>query len=348
MSDDFAPGMKEIFDAECMEQAACLEKVFRAYAGDGEVREELERMKKSIAAGRPLVWLGMGASYCSSISGSTRYSQAGQPSFAVEASEWLHYALASWDQVGGPILITTSGESAELVELCRRREKRAGLLICNFPESTCWKEADVRLPLLAGVEKGNATKSYTNCAAVSMILASELLGRKWQAEAVQVEKAFAQALEEAFACRHDVEAFCRGAKTLEIAGRGAAVGGALMGALCVREMTTWRAQGHSGGSFRHGPFLDVDSGHAVVVLALGRTAEFGRRLASDCVAKHGKAVLVVDHDPVENSERLLTVKIASVPEGWEGLTSVLVPQALTLALIESLGSRYVRSATTVE
>lgn len=340
--------MKKIFRAECMEQAACLGKVLGAYASDAEIRAELERVKQAIPAGRPLVWLGMGASLCSSISGATRYSQAGRPSFAVEASEWLHYALSTWDAVAGPILITTSGESAELVELCRQPGKSPRLLICNFPESTCWKAADIRLPLLAGEEKGNATKSYINCAAVSTILAAELLGQKWQTEAAPVETAFAQALEQAFARRHEVEAFCRSAKTLEIVGRGAAVGGALMGALCVREMITWRAQGHSGGSFRHGPFLDVDSSHVVMVLALGRTAELGRRLAWDCVAKHGKAILVVDREPVENSERLLTLKIEPVPDGWEGLTSVLVPQALTLALIERLGSAYVRLSTTVE
>ena len=340
--------MKTIFFDECMEQPARLAEVFRAYATDGEPRRELERAKQSIRADQPLVWLGMGASYCSSISGATRYSAAGRPSFAVEASEWLHYAPGTLDAVGGPILMTTSGESAELVELCRQNERRARILMCNFPGSPCWKAADIRLPILAGAERGNATKSYINCAALSMILAAELLGQSWQTEAPQVANAFCKSLEAAFARSVDIEKFCRGAKTLEIVGRGAAVGGALMGALSVREMTTWRAQGHSGGAFRHGPFLDVDSTHVAMILALGRTSNLGRRMAWDCVTKGGRAVLVVDQDPVENGPGLMTVRIQAVPEGWEGLTSVLVPQALTQALIERLGSRYVRTATTVQ
>jgi glucosamine--fructose-6-phosphate aminotransferase (isomerizing) len=180
-------------------------------------------------------------------------------------------------------------------------------------------------------------------------VAAELLDQPWQVDAAQVTEAFARSLEWAFNRRHEIEEFCRDMKTLELVGRGAALGGALMGALCIREMTTWRVNAHSGGAFRHGPFLDVDSAHIAMILALGRTSEMGRRLAKDCVSKGGKAILVVDQDPVENSERLLSVKIQPVPDGWEGLTSVLVPQALTQALIERLGSsNYVRSQTTIQ
>jgi len=348
LNDELVSEMSEIFSTECMEQKALLDEVFSAYSVDPEIRAELERAKKGIRAGLPLVWLGMGASYCSSISGATRYSLAGRPSFPVEASEWLHHAATTWDDVGGPILITTSGESAELVELCGRPEKFPRLLICNQPASSCWKAAAIHLPILAGEERGNATKSYINCTAVCMILASELLGQPWQAEAARVETAFAQALEQAFTRRQEIESFCRGIASLEIVGRGAGVGGALMGALTVREMTEWRAHGYSGGAFRHGPLMDVDSTHVAIILALGATRDLGRRLAEDCVARGGKAVLVVDRDPVQNAKGSLTVKIEPVPEGWEGLTSVLVPQALTQALIERLGSRYVRRATTVQ
>jgi len=340
--------MTEIFSAECMQQKVLLGEAFSAYSVDPEIRAELERAKKAIRSGLPLVWLGMGASFCSSISGATRYSLAGRPSFAVEASEWLHYAVATWNDVAGPILITTSGESAELVELCSRRQNFTRLLICNQPASSCWKAATIHLPILAGEEKGNATKSYINCAAVCMILASELLGQFWQAEAARVETAFAQAIEQAFTRRQEIESFCRGATSLELAGRGAGLGGALMGALTVREMTAWRAQGHSGGAFRHGPLTDVDAMHVAIILALGATRDLGCRLAEECVARGGKAVLVVDRDPEQCATGLLTVRIEPVPEGWEGLTSVLVPQALTQALIERFGSRYVRLATTVE
>ncbi len=208
--------------------------------------------------------------------------------------------------------------------------------------------ADFHLPILAGEERANATKTYTNCTAVCTILASELLDQPWQQDAGRVAEAFGRSLEQVFSRRHEVDEFCRGMKTLEIVGRGAALGGAIIGALCVREMTTWRANAQSGGAFRHGPLLDVDGSHAAIILALGTTAEMGHRMAKDCVAKGGKAVVVADRDPIESSERLLTIKVEAVPDGWEGLTSVLVPQALTASLIERLGSSYVRSQTTIQ
>ena len=121
-----------------------------------------------------------------------------------------------------------------------------------------------------------------------------------------------------------------------------------MGALCVREMTKTRAVAHSGGAFRHGPSLDVDSTHLAIVLALGRAAELQGRLARECVARGGKVILVTDHREEVASDQLLSVHIEPVPEPWDALTSVLPSQALTLALMERLGSSYVRVQTTTE
>jgi glucosamine--fructose-6-phosphate aminotransferase (isomerizing) len=335
-----------VFRSECLEQPQRLEELFQAYSSDREIRDELARFEKSLLPRAPLVWAGMGASYCSSISGATRLSSSGRVSFVVEASEWLHFTPATLEGVAGPVLVTTSGESAELVELCHADRHRPLILICNNRESSCWKAAQIRFPILAGEEHANATKTYTNSTALCTILASELTGQAWQGEAGAVAQTFPRTLENVFNRRAELEEFCRGMATLEIIGRGPSLAGAIMGALCVREMTTWRAAAHSGGAFRHGPFLDVDSTHLGIILALGRTAEMGRRLAKDCMAKGSKVILVVDREPVERSNHLLTLKIDPVPEGWESLTSVLVPQALALALIERLGSRYVRIQTT--
>jgi glucosamine--fructose-6-phosphate aminotransferase (isomerizing) len=309
-----------LFRSECLEQPRSLAELFQAYATDREVRRELARFKECVRLSEPLVWAGMGASYCSAISGANLLSVCGYPSFVVEASEWLHFALPTWEHIAGPILVTTSGESAELVELCRLKADHTKILICNNTQSTCWSAAQIRFPILAGDEEANATKTYTN----------------------------STALERVFNRRGEIEAFCRGMATLEVVARGPAMAGAIMGALCVREMSTWRASAHSGGAFRHGPFLDVDSTHLALVLALGRTAELGRCLAKDCLARGGKVILVADRGLAEESERLLPVQIDEVPDGWESLTSVLVPQALSLALIERLGSKYVRSQTTIQ
>ena len=142
--------------------------------------------------------------------------------------------------------------------------------------------------------------------------------------------------------RNEMEEFCRGAANIELIGRGPAYGGAIMGALCIREMSGQRAAPHSGAGFRHGPLLDVNESHVAIILALGRTASLGVSLAQDCLARGGRVILVTAEEESEErtrSERFLPIRIESVPEPWEGLTSVLVPQALTLAIAERTGAK---------
>jgi len=111
-----------------------------------------------------------------------------------------------------------------------------------------------------------------------------------------------------------------------------------MSALCIREITGHRAAAHTGAGFRHGPNLDVDASHVAIIFALGRVAELGVKLAAECNRRGGKVVLVSEQDR-EPTERLFPVHVDAVPEPWEGITALLAPQALTLAMAERNGCR---------
>jgi glutamine---fructose-6-phosphate transaminase (isomerizing) len=328
----------QILEIECREQPERLRRLLQAYAGDSVIQAELKRFRDLAANKGPVLLIGMGASYCSSISGSILLQSHGRPSFSVDAGEWLHYATSVWDDAALSILLTTSGESAELVELFKRGGDRALGLICNNPASTCWHLAKNKLPILAGPEYGNATKTYTNATAAAIILASEIVGLPWKQEAERAAEVFSAHLDPIFAMRGDLEMFCRGAANIEVIGRGAAYGGAFMSALCIREMSGHRAAAHTGAGFKHGPNLDVDSTHVAIIFAFGRTVELGVKLAQECNRRGGKVVLV-SSQPQSATENLFPVKIEAVPEPWVGITSLLVPQALTLAMVERTGCR---------
>src|ERR1700728_2588432 len=302
----------EILEIECRQQPERLRQLLSAYAGDSVIQAELKKFLELATIPGPVLFIGMGASYCSSISGSAFLQLHGRPAFSVDAGEWLHCASPVWDDAALSILLTTSGESAELVELFRRGGDRALGLICNNPASTCWNLAENKLPIMAGPEYGNATKTYTNATAASIILASEILGRPWEDEAAHVAEIFAANLDPVFALRGELEAFCRGAANTEIIGRGAAYGGAIMSALCIREMSGHRAAAHTGAGFKHGPNLDVDASHVAIIFALGRAAELGVKLAQECNRRGGKVVLVSseEHKP---TELLFPVRIDGVP-----------------------------------
>lgn len=328
----------EILEIECCEQPARLCELIQSYRRDPEVREQLVKIRELAAKGGPILFVGMGASFCSSISGSVLLQSKGKFSVSVDAGEWLHYAKHIWDDPALSILLTTSGESAELVELFKQEHGNRLGLICNNPASTCWSLASTKLPIVAGPEYGNATKTYTNATAAAIILASEIAGLRWEEEAEHAAAIFAASLDPIFEMRGRLEEFCRGAANIEIVGRGAAYGGAIMSALCIREMSGHRAAAHTGAGFKHGPILDVDASHVAIIFALDRTAELGFRLARECNRRGGKVVLVstLEH---ESTDRLFSVKIGAVAEPWEGITSLLVPQALTLGMVERTGCR---------
>lgn len=328
----------EILELECREQPARLAELLQGYSTDKTIRAELRKLSDIAARPGPVFFIGMGASFCASISGSILLQSHGRMSFSLDAGEWLHYGLPIWGEAALSVLLTTSGESAELVELFKSADGRPLGLICNNPVSACWQLAEHRLPILAGPEYGNATKTYTNATAASILLASEMLGIDWESEAKRAVEIFAASLDPIFAMRGELESFCRGALTIEIIGRGAAYGGAIMSALTIREMSGHRAAAHTGAGFKHGPNLDVDASHVAVIFALGRAASLGVKLAQECNRRGGKVVLVSSEDH-SATDILLPVKIPAVAEPWEGIISLLVPQALTLGMVERTGCR---------
>jgi len=328
----------QILEVECREQPQRLRDLIETYRSDSTVRAELRKFRDFATRKGPVLFMGMGASYCSAICGSVFLQTHGRSAFSVDAGEWLHYARPVWDEAALTVLLTTSGESAELVELFNSASDRPLGLLCNNASSTCWKLAENKLPILAGPEYGNATKTYINAAAAAIILASEVLNLPWEKDAQHASSVFAASLDPIFDRRGELEAFCRGAANIEIIGRGAAYGGAIMSALCIREMSGLRAAPHTGAAFKHGPNLDVDSSHVAIIFALGRTAGLGFKLAEECNRRGGKVVLVSAEERGA-MERLFPVRIDAVPEPWEGITSLLVPQALTLALVERTGCR---------
>lgn len=327
----------QILEYECREQPGKLRELIAAYRDDQEIREQLRAIRAIAAKSTaPVIFIGMGGSLCASISASTHLQSNGRAAFSVDAGEWLHYASPVWKEAALSVLTTASGESAELVEFMRQSRGHPTALICNNQGSPCWQLAEHRLPILAGPEYGNATKTYTNSTAAGIILASEILGREWKKDADQAADALAKNIGETFAARGHMEEFCRGAWNIEVIGRGGGYGAAWMGALTIREMSGFRAAPHTGAGFKHGPNLDTNDTHVAIIFAVGRAAGLGTKLAAECNRKGGRVVLV-SNDTIEPAQKLLPIRIDAVPEPWEGITTLVVPQALTLAWIERNG-----------
>jgi hypothetical protein len=73
----------QILDIECREQPDRLRDLIQAYRTDPALRAQLDKFRDAAAKTGPILFIGMGASYCSSISGSARLQANGRLSFSV-------------------------------------------------------------------------------------------------------------------------------------------------------------------------------------------------------------------------------------------------------------------------
>ena len=178
------------------------------------------------------------------------------------------------------LVLSQSGETSDTLaalETARLRGQKT-LAITNHPASTMAHEADVSMPLAAGVEKAiPATKSFTCQLAVLYLLALYEGARLGRMDAAVVHRH----IEELLAVPGQIEAALDGWRTQLAAlaskyksavtflylGRGIHYAIAREGALKLKEASYVHAEGYPVGELKHGPNALVSDEVPLVVLA---------------------------------------------------------------------------------
>ena len=177
------------------------------------------------------------------------------------------------------VAISQSGETADT--LAALREARtlgyaATLAICNVPESSLTREADLVFLTRAGPEIGVAsTKAFTTQLTALLMLVIALGRRRGidrAAESSLVAKLetvpglLGQILESDERIRRLAERFADKHHTLYL-GRGALYPVAMEGALKLKEISYIHAEAYPAGEFKHGPLALVDEDMPVIAVA---------------------------------------------------------------------------------
>ena len=177
------------------------------------------------------------------------------------------------------VAISQSGETADT--LAALREARtlgyaATLAICNVPESSLTREADLVFLTRAGPEIGVAsTKAFTTQLTALLMLVIALGRRRGidrDAESSLVAKLesvpglLAQILESDERIRRLAERFADKHHTLYL-GRGALYPVAMEGALKLKEISYIHAEAYPAGELKHGPLALVDEDMPVIAVA---------------------------------------------------------------------------------
>ncbi len=207
------------------------------------------------------------------------------------------------------VFVSQSGETADTLAALRYCKERGlkTLAVVNVPESTIWREADARVPTLAGPEIGVAsTKAFT--AQLSALAALTIaVGRARGALAPEQERRLVHALMEtprlitdALGSEPEIETIAHElahARDVLYLGRGVQYPIALEGALKLKEISYIHAEGYAAGELKHGPIALIDEDTPVVVVA-PHDALFEKTLSNmQEVAARG-AKLIVITDPV--------------------------------------------------
>ena len=287
------------FERDILEQPAALERA--------AARPPASLHQLTSTPWERVVITGMGSSFHAGLPTWMELTARGLPAWAIDTGQLL-------DTPGlitrSTLLIVTSqsGESAEVVDLLKRRG-HAGFTpqllvgVVDDLNSTLASSSDVVLPLHSGSEATVSTKSYLNTLAVHRYIMGAFSGEDASAAsgAIQDAASAVKVLLErppgwdpAVLRNLAAHALDTARPRLATIGWSTQAATALYAALIIKEGAKLGAEGFVGGQFRHGPFELAGGGLTAVVFSRsGGPPEQGlHRLTTD-LRRTGSTVAIV-------------------------------------------------------
>jgi glucosamine--fructose-6-phosphate aminotransferase (isomerizing) len=177
------------------------------------------------------------------------------------------------------LAISQSGETADTLAAMRESRRRGylcTLAICNVPESSVVREADLKLMTRAGPEIGVAsTKAFTTQLSALALLTLELARARGMADERYADLCaqllhLPRAIEEALKLEPQIIELAEHLIAKQHAlflGRGAHYPVALEGSLKLKEISYIHAEAYPAGELKHGPLALVDEDMPVIAVA---------------------------------------------------------------------------------
>ncbi|MDP2240265.1 MAG: glutamine--fructose-6-phosphate transaminase (isomerizing) [Burkholderiales bacterium] len=233
------------------------------------------------------------------------------------------------------IAISQSGETADTLAALREAKKLGylgALAICNVPESSLVREADMSLMTRAGPEIGVAsTKAFTTQLAALALFGVALarhrgLAAKQEALAVRLLEHVPEMMEKTLAMAPRIQTWAERFVDKEHAlflGRGALWPVAMEGALKLKEISYIHAEAYASGELKHGPLALVDANMPVVAIAPNN--ELLEKLKSNLQEVRARGGhLYVFADPSSGIRPSEGVDVLEMPEHVEPLQAPLI------------------------
>jgi glucosamine--fructose-6-phosphate aminotransferase (isomerizing) len=311
---------------DILEQPQRLQRTMESLQEFSALKRLLTRVKEGEF--ERIVLTGMGSSFHALHPCTLQLVNHGITALMVETSELVHYKERLFDRHTLMIVVSQSGQSAEIIRLLEVNQGRSSLLaITNTPDSPLAEGAEAAIMTVAGEEFSVSCKTYVTA----------LLALQWLADLIcgcdlrETRRQFEHAANETASYLADWEKYVctlanllRGTRHLFLVGRGASLAAAGAGALIIKEADHVHAEGMSSAAFRHGPLEMLGEDSLVLVFAGDKkTSEFNNRLLADIREQKGRAELVG-----EESE-LPALRLAPAPVSIRPILEVLPVQMIT-------------------
>jgi glucosamine--fructose-6-phosphate aminotransferase (isomerizing) len=329
------------FFTEIMEEPAALERIYREYIerSNPALKEAVRLIQTS-----PAVFMtGMATSEYGCIPAACLLSQGGKPNHLYDVSELLYYHLDGLPKGAVLVVVSQSGESAEIVHLLEEANGRFPVVgVYNNPNSTLARGSAVGLPLLAGPQMACGSKTNTATLAVLNLLAEALLGRDLHRAGGQIRKAIAS-LQQVFdnweAELTPAADLLEGSPYTVFVGRGPGRASAMFSSCLFREVPKVVAEGMGAAAFRHGLREMITPDHRVVIFApQGATTDRLVGLAEDMLAIGVPVCVFTNHAlPLEPSSQCWVYRTGLLAESYSPLVDITPPQLLGYLLAKRRG-----------
>jgi len=212
------------------------------------------------------------------------------------------------------ILVSQSGETADTLAALRYVKGKAGQVIAvvNAAESSIAREADLALPIKAGVEVSVASsKAFTCQLTVFASLAILAARQRGELDAAGEKALIAQLkrtphlLDEALLQESQMAGIARElarARDVLFLGRGPLFPLAMEGALKLKELSYIHAEGYASGELKHGPIALIDEKVPVICFA-PVDALFDKTVSNmqEVMARGGKVLLISDAEGIKRA-----------------------------------------------
>lgn len=297
-------GYKHFMAKEIAEQPVVIADALRHYAPGNSLNLPADL---DFAAIDRMVLVACGtASYACHVARYWFEQIAGLPAEIDIASEF-RYRDPVLSRSSMAVFVSQSGETADTLAALRHVTEKVAKVVAvvNVPTSSIAREADLSLPIHAGIEVGVAsTKAFTCQLTVLALMALKAgldRGRLTKEEVAAHLQALSSlpglmnhALQLSDRIREIAEDLAEAQDVLFL-GRGAMFPLALEGALKLKEISYIHAEGYASGELKHGPIALIDNRVPVIVLA-PQDGLFDKTVSNmqEVMARNGKVVLMSD------------------------------------------------------